>query len=423
MKSIGQLFDTVGTEIVYPFLYSLISVQSLGNRIKALGQKPTIHWENPHDGKPIALVALYQKGALRPDTITLLDSLKRTGCYVLAVNTMKLNNLDDARDYFDCYIEKYNFGRDFGSYKTGFEHIYQKGWHNNCSRLLMVNDSVFCVSDRIDAFAKEMITSEVEVLGSTENFEIFHHLGSFCISVSQSILQTERFVKFWQKYSNSDVRPRVIYRGEQELSKTLKRCVSTPSQFQALYGSDVFLQRLRSEEGLIDLAILNARNSSLTGWKRFSASKVISELRKKHLLRVTEYPEDAQIQIEEGILQDRIAAVDFEGIIKVAESDLRDGSTIDREKIRRIVISHLTEVFMSGSQIHQNASILLLMGLPIVKLDGLYRGMFSIEDIQMITDHLPEKDALELQALLLERPFGGDALRGMRRAAFMRGLI
>lgn len=423
MNALSQFFDMIATRAVYPVLYSVLSAQSFSNRIKAAGKDPKVHWEDEHSGRPIALVALYQKGVLREDTKNLLKSLKQAGFFVLGVNTLKLYNPESLREFFDCYIEKYNYGRDFGSYKFGFEYIYEKKWDANASRLIMINDSVFCISDKIDAFVDELKNSNIEVLGSTENFEIIHHLGSFCISISQSILTHDKFRTFWEEYSNSDVRPRVIHRGEQKLSKVLKRCVSAPSQFRTLYGSDNFLKRLREDEELIDQAIKNARNSPLTGWKRFSVANVIEELREKHVLRATEYPTDAHIQIEESKLADRIVASDFDGIVRLAEVGLKEGSQLDRETVRRIVISQLTEVYMSGSQIHQNASTLIKMGLPIVKLDGLYRGMFTIQDIQLVTQQLTKDDAEQLQALLLERPFGGDALRGWRRAAFMRGLI
>jgi hypothetical protein len=78
---------------------------------------------------------------------------------------------------------------------------------------------------------------------------------------------------------------------------------------------------------------------------------------------------------------------------------------------------------MQGSQIHQNAATLLRMGLPFVKLDGLYRGAFNIYDMVNITSQMTAGEAEELRRLLMVRPYGGGTLTGWKRAAFMRGLV
>lgn len=423
MKTLGHLYTLLIAQLSYPFLYALLSMQSCRRWVKSIGKAPTIHWEAPYAGQPIALVALYQKGHLRADTVALMKSLKANGCYVLAVNTLKLVAPDSLRANCDCYIERFNFGRDFGSYKQGFMHVFDRGWDETCPRLLMINDSVFCVSDRIDAFVAEMMNPEFEVLGSTENYEIIHHLGSFCIAMSNTVLRHRKFQAYWRNYRNSDVRPRVILKGEQMLSTTLKSCVSAPQALRTLYGSSAFLNRLQDDAALIDSAIRDARQSPLTGWHRFSALKIIQSLRKKYLLRSMDLPEDVMLRLDNADLSDRIAVNDMDGILKVARARMKPGEELEPEIVRKEVIAHLTEVFMSGSQIHQNAATLVRMGLPIVKLDGLYRGMFAIQDIQAITQQIPAEEARELQRILMERPFGGDALRGWKRSAFMRGLI
>lgn len=423
MTAVFRFFEIALTRVAYPFLYTVLSLVSAYRGVRAWGKRPICHWEMDYDGRPIAIVALYQKGRLRPDSVRLVQALKTFGCYVIAINTQRLDDPEGLRRLCDCYIERVNFGRDFGSYKAGFQHLYRKGWHEVCPRLLMVNDSVFCVSDRIDTFISDLMSSEIEVLGSTENYEISHHLGSFCIAVSNRILRHSSFRRFWATYRNSDVRPRVIRRGEQKLSKMLKRCVSAASEFRTLYGTNEYLTQLRQDDGFVDQAIQNARSSSLTGWRRFSARKVIDALRETYILRSKTFPDDVSIRLDDAVLADRVAARDVRGILEIARADLKPGETLDSDFVRKLIISELTEVYMSGSQIHQNASTLLIMGLPIVKLDGLYRGMFVIQDIQMITDQMPRQDALEVQRLLLERPYGGDALRGWQRAAFMRGLI
>lgn len=136
---------------------------------------------------------------------------------------MKVNSLAGSEDYIDCYIERYNYGRDFASYQKGFTYINQRGWSDICPRLLMVNDSVFYSVKHNRGFLAEMLSSTVSVLGATENHEVAHHLGSFCIAFSGDVLRNERFRKYWDSYQPTDIRPAVIRRGEMELSETLRR--------------------------------------------------------------------------------------------------------------------------------------------------------------------------------------------------------
>lgn len=405
-----------------PILLAL-SAKSILVYLKSIGARPTFFWEEPYEGQKLAIVALYQKGRLRKDSERLLKALKERDCYVLAVNTLKLKDPETCREYVDCYVERFNFGRDFGSYKAAFQTVFARGWHESCPRALIINDSVYCISDRIGPFIDEIMNSDIEVLGSTENYETSHHLGSFCIAFCGRILRHKKFRKYWKKYRNSDIRPTVIHRGELELSKTLRKCATNPTEFQAVYGTGAFLAGLQNDDELIDDAIRKSRYSALTAWRRFSVPKVIEELRKRYLFQTVTLPKDASLQIEELQLGERVAANSLAGIIELAQSDLKQGQVLDHDHVRRVVISHLTESFMVGSQIHQNASILVRLGLPIVKLDGLYRGMFTVQDIQLICEQLPEVDRLELQALLLERPFGGNIYIGWKYAAFMRGLI
>lgn len=222
---------------MYPLALVIVATKSEARRVQSYGKSPKIHFQKEYDGRPILLFAVYQKGTLRPDCVRMLQAARENGMYIVAVNTLRLTEPEQLSDLVDCYIEKFNFGRDFSSYKTGFLHIFQNAWHEKCPRLVMINDSVFFARDRISKFFDDLLTSEVEVLGSTENYEIEYHLGSFCIAMCGSILRQKRFQSYWRKYYLSDIRPVVIYRGEMKLSRTLKKCASSEAQFQALYST------------------------------------------------------------------------------------------------------------------------------------------------------------------------------------------
>ena len=83
----------------------------------------------------------------------------------------------------------------------------------------------------------------------------------------------------------------------------------------------------------------------------------------------------------------------------------------------------LMECFTAGSQIHQNNILLHHLGMPLIKLDALYRGMFSIEDVEKIATQLDAQETDSFRRLMFSKPFGGNTLFGWKRAAFYRGLI
>ncbi|MBS8228676.1 rhamnan synthesis F family protein [Vannielia litorea] len=423
-----RVLDYINSVLLRPLAKLIVNAQSLRQRWKTLGQSPQVHCEADYDGRRIMLLALYQKGQLRPDVERLFKAARKEGLYIVAVNTLRLADPSSVEGLIDCYIERPNFGRDFGSYKTGFLHVFNRGWHQKCPRLLMVNDSVYFSEERMGTFLSEMMNSEIEALGATENYEIEFHLGSFCIAMGQPVLQKKAFQNYWHSYRLSDVRPKVIKRGEMQLSKTLKRCVSAPSQFRSLYSSAHYMRRLNEDPELMNISIRNARTSNLLHWERVNATGIVTFLKKNFFL--SPYDEDLatvgqDIRVEASIkeLNALYAVQDAEGIKTILRHLLNDEAVLHESLLDDTIKSNLVQVFMSGSQIHQNAAILLHLGLPIIKLDGLYRGMFNTYDIQRLSKLIAPQEALELQNLLMERPFGGATLIGWKRAAFIVGLI
>lgn len=420
-----KLIHRIHSLMLYPAARVIVGAQSEAQRLRTLGKSPKIHFEEGYNGQPIMLLALYQKGRLRPDLIRLLRSAKAQGLYVLGVNTLKLKEPDSLRGLIDCYIERPNFGRDFGSYKTGFLHLFSRRWEGTCPRLLMLNDSVFYSSRGLERFIAELSTSEIEVLGGTENYEIEYHLGSFCISMAQSVLKAERFKTYWKRYRLTDVRPVVIKRGEMKLSKTLKRCVSMPTEFRALYSSDRFLNEVRLNPALQDVMIRDSRTSSLVHWPRFGTESVTKLLAGRFIGRRFSLGEKVDVSIDTPVkeLNEEVLLTTRDEFANYLVRHVPERSGNIEELLTDAISAVATEVFMMGSQIHQNATVLLEIGLPIIKLDGLYRGMFNNYDVLRLQKKLTETEARELSALLLDRPYGGQMLYGWKRAAFLRGLI
>lgn len=420
-----SIFQRAISVAVYPAAYLYLWAQSEITRIKSWNKAPVIHSEMPYDGQKIMLLALYQKGKLRPDTVRLLKHAKAAGLYVLAVNTLRLKNPADTDGLIDCYIERFNFGRDFGSYRCGFLHLFRKGWHTSCPRLLMINDSVFFSDERMPQFLDDMMSSATEVLGSTENYEIEYHLGSFCIAMAGDILRQPKFQTYWRSYTLSDVRPTVIFRGEMRLSRTLKRCVSSPDQMRALYNSHRFTDVIKdADDAAIDRWAGLTRTSNVTPARLFNARDQLEEIESRYSI---DFSDLSDVKLD-GATMDEVTKAkffigNFSDLKEVLAARSRNGQSISPAIIRSVFVANLIHNFRRHSQIHQNAAILLTMGLPIIKLDGVYRGMFNLADVAKIAKLLPSDEAVEMQELLLDRPYGEEVLFGWKRAAFMRGLI
>ncbi|WP_134724512.1 hypothetical protein [Paracoccus luteus] len=408
----------------FPVARALIRLKSEQARVRAMGKSPVVHIEEPYTGQKIMLLALYEKGVLRPDVLRLLRVARQAGLYVLAVNTLKLADPGALRGLVDCYIERPNFGRDFGSYKTGFLHVYDRGWHKTCPRLLMINDSVYFNSTRMPKFIDDMMSSDVEALGSTENFEHEYHLGSFCIALGRPVLKHARFVRYWRNYRLTDVRPAVIRRGEMGLSLVLKRCVSAPSQMQALYGASRFAEEIERDPHLMAFTIQNARRSDRAHWKRATPESLVGYLLGRYSIP-TYLTKPDEISLEASLADvDRNEWIaSYDDVVRSVRNRVENPQLIDDASVRRTLASLLVEIFMVGSHIHQNLASLVYLGLPLIKLDGLYRGVHNIEDINTVGNLLPDAEAVEMRKLLMERPYGENTLYGWKRAAFMRGYL
>lgn len=411
MKITSKLFNYS----VYRAARAYISILSQQQKMISRKKCDQSFFENEYLGQPILLLALYEKGILRPDIEKLLRAAKEQGLYILCINTLTLKDPNNYQGLMDCYIERYNFGRDFGSYKSGFSHIYKRHWDNQCPRLLMLNDSVYYSSRGLSNFIKNMCNNSYEVLGATENHEMEHHFGSFCISITNNIISSTQLKRYWNNYKNSDVRPTVIKKGEMALSKTLKHAASSSNKIKALFDTNYFLSKMLSDRSIFEAAISYTRQSKLVGWPQCNTKEIVKQILDKHLVRTT-----AKAKGETEEPYDFTFVSDYNSIITNIKQ-ISDNCVDD--KVDEFILTTLADVFKHGSQVHQNAAILLLLGLPFIKLDGLYRGMFSTEDIYNISKLLSTEEAESLRQLLLSKPFGGDVLVGWKRTAFYRGLI
>jgi len=272
--------------------------------LKARRRKATISEFRAITGSRILLLALYQKGRLRADIIALLNQAKVDGFSIICVNTQRLAPDQQAviSSLMDVYIERFNYGRDFGSYKEGLLYFYRKNIDKSCERLLLFNDSVFYSKKGLADFLKRMAETDLEAAGATENHEISHHLGSFCLSFQRAVFRDEKFRKFWINYKPSDVRPTVIKNGEMKLSIVLKKCVTSPEKFGAVYDTAWFSEQLYnlSAKEILQLVDNSRKSTYIYLWPQVSLSTVVSEIKKQTELSMEKSRNKKKITIDKG---------------------------------------------------------------------------------------------------------------------------
>jgi hypothetical protein len=300
--------------------------------------------------------------------------------------------------------------------------MYKNGWEKQCERLLMLNDSLFYSKANLEAFLEQMTTTDIEVLGATENFDEEYHLGSFCMSFCKAIIRNTIFRRYWIRYKNSNLRPKVIENGEKALSRTITRCVSDTANARALFDVTWLSNIFREKPSLIDTAISLCRDS-MHPWPQPTMKNISGVVRDKYLF-VDFKLANIEANIEANIDASEIFAVsNLEDLISAIKNSCLSDRTTVQELVYRVAKNKILSDFKVGSQIHQNSILLHCFGLPIVKLDALYRGVLSVRDIEEIANQLLEEERSLFLYQMHSRPFGADVLVGWRRAAFNQGLI
>ncbi|MCX8962294.1 hypothetical protein EHW64_14420 [Erwinia psidii] len=429
MKGIVRYFYNLAVKIAF---YSYYTMLSFRDERKTKKFQNLVHKTDFSQGK-VMLLALYEKNELRNDTLALLTEAKSQGVYIVAVNTLKLTPENYVPELIDAYIERDNFGRDFGSYQVGMKYLYDNKIADSCERLLIINDSIFFSKIGLRNFISQLYNTQVEVLGATENREISHHLGSFCISVAGDIVRKEKFENFWKSYKSSNVRPFVIKRGEFKLSQVLRSLVSTEENFKALYDVNFFERALSQDENLFKNYFNFRREGDRQYWTQmrflseyFESDFVLKSYYKKYLKDLDD-AKNLSFDIEiirrrkdkDDIVEEKMDFVSFATFMSGVDFDMLPHGTVLKQRLMGIYLDDFTR----GSQIHNNCIALHYLGLPIIKLDLIYRGVCNFNDLLKLKDQMDASQQDEFMALMMSRLSGGKFLFGIKRKAFEWGIL
>lgn len=231
-----------------------------------------------------------------------------------------------------------NFGRDMAAYKEATLYLYDRGIAPK--RLLYFNDSlIYLPGDGLKAMVEKLAATDSDVMGATQSFERYHHIGSFIFSLSGKAFAHSGVREFWEKYQPYNLRPHCIFNGEIALSRCLRR---NGFYLDAIYTVGIAVGKVNAldYETLLKQFPLN-RQESRSAFLNFLAS--ISELN--------------------------------------CPIELVRQCTVD------CIFSNATQ-----SQVHVYFGIFhKLLHLPIIKKDIVYRGIYNEKDLALILSDISEE--------------------------------
>jgi hypothetical protein len=411
----------LGSVYMMPTALTILKMLNHWQFLKTFWKTPMIYEFGETNADVLVVFAIYEKNNLRPDIKNALIELKKLGCSILLVNSRKLSikSRNELSDLITIYMERANYGRDFGSYKDGIIWLYKNKKHEMLAakKLLVLNDSVFYSRNRLGEFFSDLIASESAAIGATLNYERSPHIGSFCLSFNANIFLHKKFIKYWSKYRKTDLRAHTIKYGELALSKMLTRISPDDPAINALYEGHNVVRLLQDNEALLK-SIHNANRNAERDMNTLRSNIRVEMIRMDYHLQ--HHGSESIFQTEN--VEDRLS---FAGTFDDGFEAFKRGATGDLTELygiyKKSLISFIGNEFDKRSQIHQNATILPLLGCPIIKLDLEFRGVTDSFDRMTICESLHPDDASALSRLLASRPWGETSLSGWRLAAFQWG--
>ena len=410
-----------GFTFFLPSALTILRILNLKQFLSTFWRSSEMYAGDARGSNKFVIFAIYEKGEIRRDIRNALEVLTELGYSVVLVNSRKLSA--PARESISKivfnYIERPNYGRDFGSYKDGINWLCKSyaGEYSEASRILFLNDSVFYSRKNLDVFFNSLMETQYSVFGATINYQKIPHIGSFCLSVDSSILMNREFLKFWKKYRKTDLRAHTIKFGELALSKLLARLSISDPPLNVLYSGHEIVRKLTENEELLRSVSDAARRSN----RCFISARLnirLELLREDELVK--RFPNESLIE-KNATQESYLFAGTFDDGFQSYKYGVIGNDKSLFESYKKFMVAFIGEEFEKESQIHQNATILPILGCPIIKLDLEFRGVTSAFDRITICNELDPEDAIEFSRIISSKPWGEICLSGWRLSAFQWG--
>lgn len=184
----------------------------------------------------VVVLVIYPSDGLLDSHIMTLKHIAENGYCTLLVSNLDLSKAERDRISPYCwhYIERPNFGYDFGGYRDGVLFLQKEPGLGALKRLVLMNDSAWYPLPETKSWLHEAEKNGSDLVGAVSNYgtpridwkyfkdltwdystthRSFHYC-SFALSFGPNILQSPDFAKFWQNFRLDNDKKRVVRRGE-----------------------------------------------------------------------------------------------------------------------------------------------------------------------------------------------------------------
>lgn len=350
-------------------------------RLARQGDVVSIEQISKEDGGAFCVFHLYQPRGLSPNVVKAISALAELKVRVVAVSNVPLQpgDLDVLRPHIHTFIQRRNFGRDFGGYRRGVLHVLDT---YKPDRVILLNDSVYYAARGLKAFFTGLCEGGPFV-GASENHELRHHIGSYAVSFGQQVVADPRFRQYWEDYRSTEIRPTVIWKGEAALSKLILDTMKIRPR--VIYS----LQRLE--------AALNQAN-----WRQLavSAARMPRDYEGQNPLQ--QLVREARRPMRDELPISRSALLDIASLTLPLTTDelAAELSQQNRRELQRDLLGYVYR----GSQIHWGSLLLTqYLEMPIIKLDLVLRSIYKIGELGNFAPFLSEEEFAEFHALVTSR--------------------
>jgi len=312
--------------------------------------------ELSHGRNKFVIFVIYCRVPLPPFTTSAIEAFAAAGYDVVAV--LNLPPHDDAIAYLRqrtrLIVHRANVGRDFGGYKDAISVLRSRT--GVIDRLIIANDSIFYLEDGLSEVMARL-DGPADFIGASEVFDHHYHVGSYLLSFSRKVVESNAFKSFWESYKPLTTRRWAILKGEGRLSAAL---------IKAGFQPDVLF---RAEDLRPHLAVT----------KPAEFADLISLL-----------PISSRRQFERK----------FEGVCKRLGAATATDGAVD-------TASPIINAVTASNQMHTGGFLFRrFMRLPIIKRDIVFRELYELTEVRRALADLPPEALDEIMQDLSSRGTG-----------------
>ncbi|WP_159089230.1 rhamnan synthesis F family protein [Tateyamaria sp. Alg231-49] len=182
----------------------------------------------------IVVLVIYPSHGLPESTRLMMQHIHDSGYSMVVVSNLPLppTHRETVLNLCATYIERPNFGYDFGAYRDGMLYVTEHA--KNVHRLALLNDSAWYPLPEGYNWLKQAEDMGPDLVGAISNYgvprikpEMFQdvewtystkhrnfHYCSFALSFGPAIYNNPKFTQFWKGFAMDNNKARVVRRGE-----------------------------------------------------------------------------------------------------------------------------------------------------------------------------------------------------------------